>query len=245
MIAQPVNDAFQFKSFSVRHDRCAMKVGTDAILLGSWASAVDPANILDIGTGCGVIALMLAQRFPKAQVHAVELDEQAANQASENFRDSPWTDRLSIIASPVQAFSSDDKFDLITSNPPYFNDGLKPPDANRAAARHDDNLPTHELMEAVARLLNDSGHFSAIVPCERAEEFEAAATYQNLVCRRRCLVLPTPTAPPKRVMLEFRRTDSNHVCDVASEESTLVVELERHRYSQEYAALAKDFLLKL
>lgn len=129
---------FRFKQFTVRHDRCAMKIGTDAILLGAWAAAVEPERILDIGTGSGIIALMLAQRFPTANVTAVEIDLAACEQACGNFAAAPFYDRLTLTRSAVQDFRSKDQYDLVVCNPPWIQRSLKSPDAARTMARHSD-----------------------------------------------------------------------------------------------------------
>ncbi len=217
-----------------------MKVGTDAILLGSWATGPNPNRILDIGTGTGVIALMLAQRFPKAQVVAVEIDSLTCQQADDNFRNSPWADRLTVVNSAVQNLEPGQQFDLIVSNPPYFDGSLKPPDADRQTARHCDALSLEDLVKAADRLLSPRGRFAVILPVDRAEILRRLMLQSKMQCNRQCFVIPTPRKAPKRLLLEFARNAPETI-----EESELVVELHRHEYSIEFAALAKDFLLKL
>ena len=170
---------FRFKQFTVWHDRCAMKVGTDGVLLGAWAGQErlgetqvnHPRNILDIGTGSGLIALMLAQRFPQARITGIDCDKDAAMQAMENFTGSPWADRLRAVRTGLQDFCRDtataaERFDLIVSNPPFYDNTLTNPDSRRCAARHTGGLPHDELLLLSAGLLSDTGVFSLIVPSE-------------------------------------------------------------------------------
>lgn len=237
--------AFRFKQFAVQHDRCAMKIGTDAILLGAWAEADQPKRILDIGTGSGVIALMLAQRFPTATVTAVEIDEDASRQAAANFCDSPFGDRLTVIRAPVQNLPIDGQsprpFDLVVCNPPWFADSLKSPDSRRTLARHSDSLSLAELAAAAERLLGVGGRLGLVLPVEAADAFSELANGSGLCLVRRCLVRPTPQSSPKRHLLEFSNQKS--AAEVSVQE--LVVETSRHVYSDGYITLAKDFLLKM
>jgi len=232
--------AFQLKSFSVHQDRCALKVGTDAILLGSWASSPAPTTILDIGTGTGIIALMLAQRFPEASFDAVEIDGSSYEQAADNFRNSDWADRLTARFGSVQEFRPSHGYDLIVSNPPYFHGALKPAESSRRTARHTDALSSQDLIEAVDRLLTAEGQFNVVIPADQRHSFMEIAESRRLHCVRLCNVRPTPNHPPKRVLMEFARRPVD-----SPEESELAIELRRHVYSPEYAALAREFLLKL
>lgn len=218
-----------------------MKVGTDAILLGAWAAAVEPKRILDIGTGSGIIALMLAQRFPAAHVTALEIDSAACDQARGNFAAAPFCDRLTLTRSAVQDFRPNAQYDLIVCNPPWFQNSLKPTDAARTMARHNDSLSLEELGAAAHWLLSRGGALNVILPIEQAMTFTAIATEHELHCHRMCTVRPTPTLPPKRQLLEFsNRPPEQDVCD-----QEIVIEVTRHLYSDEYSQLAKEFLLKL
>lgn len=232
---------FRFKQFTVRHDQCAMKVGTDAILLGAWAAAVEPRRILDIGTGTGIIALMLAQRFPAASVTAVEINSQACEQACGNFAASPFYDRLTLTRCAVQDFCPQELYDLVVCNPPWFQKSFKPPDAARLMARHSDSLSLKELGAAASRLLSPHGVCTVILPIEQALSFTAIATENELYCHRVCEVRPTPTSAPKRQLLEFSHRPVEQ--DVCAQE--IVVEVTRHQYSDAYSQLAKEFLLKM
>ena len=228
---------FRFKQFAVEQEDVAMKVGTDGVLLGAWAACDGAEQILDIGTGTGVIALMLAQRNAKAEIHAVEIDETAAKRARSNFDLSPWAERLNVECCAVQDFQPTSKFDLIISNPPYFVDSLLPPDAKRSTARHTHDLSFEELDKAVGRLLADEGRFALILP---TAEFERYLAISHLHLVRRCDVHPTMGAAVKRVMAEFAKHEA---ADVKHE--TITIEQDkRGDYTEEYRALTKDFYLK-
>jgi len=166
---------FYFQQFKVNQSHCAMKISTDAVLLGALATSDQPANILDVGTGTGVIALMLAQRFCNAKVHAVEIDQEAAIQASENFSGSKFFKRISISNMRFQDFEPNHQFDLIASNPPYFPNHLKSQDAKRNRALHTDELSFSDLAEKVSALLSPSGHFWLILPPRQMVQFNVEA----------------------------------------------------------------------
>lgn len=222
-----------------------MKVGTDGVLLGAWAAASQPSRILDIGTGTGLIALMLAQRFPIAIVDAVEIDRSACQQAQENFHASPWRSRLNAIAGCIQEFSTDPnlagKYSLIVSNPPWFRDSFKSGEPARNTARHMDALSTEDLLEAVLRLLNDNGRFATILPSVEGLRLLTMAALAGLHCDRRCDVYPTAERPSKRLLLEFTR---RHSQDPVISERLVVKSAQRHNYTPEYRALTSEFYLR-
>lgn len=231
-------DVFRFKQFEVHQQRSAMKVGTDGVLIGAWASVGEGTHrILDIGTGTGLIALMLAQRSAEAQVVGVEIDAESVEQARENVACSPWNDRITIVGSSVQEFDADQKFDLIVSNPPYFVDSQKCPDEGRTTARHTDTLSFAELMQSASRLLSPDGRFAVIIPAEAAMSVIAAGAL-HLV--RRCDVRTKPSGQPKRVMLEF----SPRFEGAALRETLTIGDGTAGGYSPEYKALTRDFYLK-
>ena len=228
---------FTFKQFAVEQEDVAMKVGTDGVLLGAWADCDGANRILDIGTGTGVIALMLAQRNSQAAIHAVEIDETATRRARSNFDMSPWAERLTVENCAVQEFVPSEKFDLIISNPPYFVDSLQCPDAKRTTARHTQDLTFEELDNAVCRLLAESGRFALILP---TAEFDRYLTITRLHLVRRCDMHPTTGAAVKRVMAEFAKCA---VADIIHENIT-IEKATRGDYTEEYRALTKDFYLK-
>lgn len=229
---------FQFKQFSVTQANTAMKVGTDGVLLGAWCS-LSNKHILDIGTGTGLIALMLTQRTRTALIDGLEIDKIASQEAQENFSNSDWSDRLTIINTAAQDYQPTKKYELIVSNPPYFIDATKAPVNKRNTARHTDNLSFTELIEAVKRLLVEDGVFALILPVNEANLFIELANEQYLFLNRKCLVKPNPNKAPKRVLMEFSFTQT----PIIEEELTIETE-KRHEYTKEYISLTKDFYLK-
>ncbi|MBD9059318.1 MAG: methyltransferase domain-containing protein [Prevotella copri] len=194
---------FRFKQFEIEQDRCAMKVGTDGVLLGAWAQG--GCRILDIGSGTGLISLMMAQRFPEAEVVGIDMDADACGQARENVMTSPFRDRVEIVCCRLQDFGGAGVFDAIVSNPPFFVDSLKNPDSKRTMARHTDSLPFRDLFAGVKRLLSDEGVFSAIVPAEVVEQFVAESCILGFYLIRKCGVKTVERKQPKRFMLSFAK----------------------------------------
>ena len=228
---------FSFKQFAIRQERCAMKVGTDGVLLGAWApECIAGGRILDIGTGTGVMAIMAAQRNPSARIVGVEIDDMSALQARENAEASPWADRVEIVNADIRSYEAAAPFDLVISNPPYFVDSLKSPDSGRTTARHTVSLDFGELMSAVERLLAPDGRFAVIVPAEAASRVVASGC---LALRRRCDVRSKPSAGPIRTMMEF----AAGYCG-APEFSELTIGDGKGGYTAEYVALTRDFYLK-
>lgn len=232
------NPYFSFKQFTVYHDRCAMKVGTDGVLLGAWADVASARNILDIGTGSGLIALMMAQRS-NARIKAIDIDMNAVEQARGNVAASPWKDRIEVEWQDICHFTSDFLFDVIVSNPPYFINSLKCPDGQRNTARHTDNLDFENLIISVGRLLHPKGTFFVIIPTDGKELFLTAATRYGFYLSHQTLVHTKPGAEPKRVLLALKFSVEKCATD------DLNIELSRHVYSEEYIALTKDFYLKM
>ena len=233
------NPYFTFKQFTIRHDRCAMKVGTDGVLLGAWADISCSRNILDIGTGTGLIALMLAQRCPQARIQAIDIDTGAVNQAQENILASPWNDRVEACLQDIRTYRPKQLFDTIVSNPPYFVNSLKGPDGQRNTARHTDSLDMASLLESAASLLTPEGRFSIILPAEQTDALTTSAERVGLHPSRHTAVITRPGLVPKRTLMEFCRTKETFQTD------ELVIELERHVYSEEYIRLTRDFYLKM
>ncbi|MDH8700759.1 tRNA1Val (adenine37-N6)-methyltransferase [Dysgonomonadaceae bacterium PH5-43] len=231
------NPFFHFKKFTVYHNLCAMKVGTDAVLLGAWSNHTSARWILDVGTGSGVIALMLSQRFSDAKVDAIDIDEGAYQQACINFNNSPFKDRLKAFNESFLEFSPQYKYDLIVSNPPYFNNSLLSPNHSRTLARHTTELNLNTLIEKAKSLLNDKGILALVLPYSSLETTVDIANDNGLHLVRSLSVKPMENRPPKRVLLEF----SNSFGEQINKE--LVLELSRHNYSLEYKALTKDFML--
>lgn len=233
------NPFFSFKQFTVYHDRCAMKVGTDGVLLGAWTDLSSSRRILDIGTGTGLIALMTAQRCPEAEITAIDIDAEAVEQARENIASSPWKNRVGVRLQDVCTYTSDTGFDTIVSNPPYFIDSLKCPDSQRTTARHTDTLDAHRLLEKAAELLTSDGRFSLILPADQTDELLRIARAQGLYPSRLTQVITRPGLPPKRSLVEFQKTYRE------IRENELVIELDRHVYSEDYITLTREFYLKM
>lgn len=198
---EPLKGAFRFKRFTIRQQRSAMKVGTDGVLLGAWAG-VRPSDrrILDIGTGTGLIAVMLAQRTTEARITGVDIDD--VTEARENGDASPWGDRLQFVQQPIQQFRPAERYDLIVSNPPFYVDSLTCPDRGRTTARHTVHLAYGELLDAVVRLLAPGGRFAVVLPAPEGERFRRLAA-ANLRLQRLTTVRTTPRRPVKRVLMEF------------------------------------------
>lgn len=234
---------FQFKQFSLEQDRCAMKIGTDGVLLGAWTPLTNnPFSILDIGTGTGIIALMLAQRSYAEQIDALEIDDEAYEQATDNFENSPWSDRLFCFHAGLDEFveEPEDEYDLIVSNPPFYTDDYKSENEKRDLARFTDAMPFEDLIEAAALLLSENGVFAVIIPFKEEEKFLALAKEYDFFPLKITRVKGTPTTETKRSLLAFTRTElDNFPVD------ELIIETARHIYTTEYIELTKDFYLKM
>jgi len=235
------NQYFSFKQFTVYHHLCAMKVGIDGVLLGAWADTTQVGSVLDIGTGSGLIALMIAQRS-SAQVTAIDIDSDAVKQSTENFRNSPWTQRLSAQKISVQEYAdcSLQKFDLIVSNPPFFINSLKAPDAQRNTARHTDTLTHTDLIKYSEKLLSNTGKICLILPVNEGYDCVSYAQTQGLYCNKIISVYPKPGAEVKRLLIELGRDKLPIHTDGLTIETGA-----RHEYSAEFIQLAKDYYLKL
>lgn len=231
------NSWFQFQQFRVNQDRCAMKISTDAVLLGAIAKAENPKWILDIGTGTGVIALMLAQRFPHAKVTAIEIDSDAATQAAENFQESQFSDRLELIHNPLQEYSPVEKYDLIVSNPPFFPDHLKSPDSKRNKALHTDTLSFEDLIKKVSLLLSDLGAFWVILPPRQMKMLKDLAEKTGLFPNETILIKDSETKPVHREICKF----SFQIWGI--NEAELILKDEFSVYSSSYSAVLSGFLL--
>jgi len=235
------NNYFQFKQFMIIQERSAMKVGMDGVLLGAWADPSGAERILDIGTGTGLIALMMAQKNSLAQIDAIEIDPESFPEAIRNVQQSKWAGRIQIELSSFQEFAeqTDWKYDLIVSNPPFFTNGVKAPVENRAQARHSDSLPLEVLILGAANLLAENGRIVLVLPIESLPEISSLANLYKISISRLCRVKPNPIKPEFRILIEL----TNSEC--AIQESELMIEFEKHHdYTPEYKELTKDFYLK-
>lgn len=234
------DSTFRFRQFTIHQDKCAMKVGTDAVLLGSWVDPQFAEHILDIGTGSGLIALMLAQKSV-AEIDAVDMDEGAYIQAKENIRISPWYNRINIFHQSFQEFSqaSEKKYDLIVTNPPYFHHASKPPQESRMNARHDDQLSFEELITGVKKLLTDEGKFCVILPSKEGMEFMDMAQSKGLFCHNMMRVKTKADKNEKRLMMEFGfRFGSLN-------DSEIIIQEEDGSYTSEYIEFTKEYFIGL
>lgn len=206
---------FQFKQFAVADELCAMKVGTDGVLLGAWADVEGDSRILDLGTGSGLIALMLAQRNAVAEIVALDIDEGATIQARHNFALSPWSSRLGVVNANILDYRPQQKFSHIVTNPPYFVDSLHSPNAARSAARHASSLPFSDIVVAAERLLEPRGRLSVILPSNVASMFRREA-FEHLWLTRQVDIITKPGELPRRTMMEFCLTQEPRMprCDV-------------------------------
>jgi tRNA1Val (adenine37-N6)-methyltransferase len=234
---------FSFKQFSIQQDKTAMKVGTDGVLLGAWTPIPDFCfSILDIGTGTGLIALMLAQRSSAEQIDALEIDENAYEQATDNFENSPWNDRLFCFHAGLDEFMEEpeDEYDLIVSNPPFYTEDFTSGDESRNTARFANAMPFEDLAEAAALLLSENGIFSVILPYMEEEKFLALARENELYPMKITRMKGTPPTETKRSLIAFSRTE---IKEFPVDE--LAIETARHQYTPEYIALTREFYLKM
>lgn len=231
------NPFFKFRQFTVFHDKCAMKVGTDGSMLGAWTDTSNAQFALDIGTGSGVLALMIAQKNEKLLVDAIDIDNGAIEQAEINIQNSPFANRINCIQTSIQDYHPDKKYDLIISNPPYFVETLKSPNQQRAIARHADSLPAQELIQHASFLLNKNGRLSLIYPYSYKSELQSLAEQFGFYISRITNVFPTPESEPKRILIELSKKEAITV------ENDLIIETERYVYSDDFKTLVKDFYI--
>ena len=225
---------FRFKEFSVIQDRSAMKVGTDAMLLGSFIESNQKGNCLEIGTGTGVISLMIAQRSPEIKITALDIDFESIEEAIQNFTNSPWKDRIEGVLGDFLDFSTTEKFDLIVSNPPYFENGLLNESKRKASTRHEASLPLIHLFEKSMNLLTEKGVFVLIIPAQSAQKWIDNTLKISLFCFKEITIFGKPNLP-KRSILFF----SKEYLELIKEE--LIIRNSDNTYTEEYKKLTIDF----
>ena len=236
---------FRFRQFNIEDSQSTQRVGTDSMLLGAWAEPENAATILDIGTGCGVLALMMAQKTG-ATIHAIDPDLLSILEARDNFTSSPWPDRLFAIQGHVQTFTDtpDNGYDYILTNPPFFVNSLKSPSARRNAARHDQNLTHDDLVQSVCRLLSVNGLFALILPGDITEGFINLCRQNRLELRRRTEVFSKPGSSAIRTMMEFSKYDDfdpGLKPGATPVVSGLTIRTQSGSFSAEYLAITGDF----
>ena len=231
---------FRFKQFAVLNDRTAMKVGTDGVLLGAWCPVDGVRHVLDVGTGCGVIALMVAQRNATAVIDAIDIDHDAIGEATLNFNNSPWSKRLTATACDFNKLNvTAQRYDLIVSNPPYFTNGVLPSSDSRIEARHSRSLTYHQLIEGAARLLSDDGSLAIITPTDAEGDIIEAATFAALPVCRLTRVIPVEGATPKRTLWLLSRQD------IPYHEDILTIARRDGTFTDEYITLTSTFYLRM
>lgn len=233
------NNYFNFKQFSINQERSAFKVGTDGVLLGASADLSQVKTILEIGCGTGLISLMLAQRC-NAIITAIEPDFESFAEACENIGNSKWAERISILNTDIQSLDRGlQSFDLIVTNPPYFNDSLKNPDPRRSSARHNDSLTSEAILNSVTRFLKEDGHLHLIMPYVEGNVFIAEAAKYGLYCNKILKIKPLPTSDIRRLILTFSK-----VRTIVTEKFLTIEQGPRHEFTEEYINITKDFYLK-
>lgn len=233
---------FKFKQFTINQDRCAMKIGTDGVLLGAWTSIEhNPFSVLDVGAGTGILSLMIAQRSNAQNIEAIEIDDDAFEQCSENFEASPWNDRLFCYHASLLEFVEEveDRFDLIICNPPFYSEDYKTNNEARDLARFNDAMPFEHLVFAAMQLLSENGLFSIVIPFKEKENFIDLASRVGLHPKRILHVRGNSSSAVKRSLLEFSFYEATPVT------SELIIETARHQYTEDYINLTKNFYLKM
>ena len=234
---------FKFKQFSVEDKKSAMKIGTDAVILGAWCPIENnPNSILDIGAGTGILSLMLAQRSNAEQIDAIEIDENAYEECVENFENSPWIDRLFCYHAGLEEFveEPEDEYDLIVCNPPFYSEDYKTNNESRDLARFQDAMPFEELVEAADLLLSENGIFAVIIPFKEEENFINLCAEVELFPIKVTRVKGSEKTPIVRSLLAFKRFELSVLTT-----NELVIEINRHEYTDDYINLTKDFYLKM
>jgi tRNA1Val (adenine37-N6)-methyltransferase len=237
MASQP----FRFKKFSIEQEGAAHRVGTDGVLLGAWTDVEDCTCVLDIGTGTGVVALMLAQRAEKARIYGVEMHLASADLARRNFAASPWPDRLTLWKGSAQDFAAQtpERFDLIVSNPPFFTGAMAPPEADRRLVRHSVSLPPETLLAIATQLLLPSGRLNLILPVTEGRRFSEAAVLKGLYCTLETVVYARPNKMPERLLLRLEKNP----CLFTRREMSIYAYAKGNEYSAAYKTLVQDFYL--
>jgi tRNA1Val (adenine37-N6)-methyltransferase len=234
------NSTFRFKQFTIDHSKASMKVGTDGVLLGAWANIEGAKYILDIGTGSGVIALMLAQRTPDdVKIVGVDIEASDVEQARENVSNSPWKEKVEVFCSPIQSWTSTYKFDLIVSNPPFFINSFEPPDKKRVQSRHTSTLSHTDLLSSSVLLLKPSGRLVVILPTVEGIEFMKAGASLGLSCSRLYSFRPRKNKPVERWLIELTLGDAELL------KGEIIMYEEGIELTDGYKMLTRDFYFKI
>ena len=230
---------FRFKQFSLLNDRTAMKVGTDGVLLGAWCDVAGAKRVLDVGTGCGLIALMVAQRNADAAIMAIDIDPDAVEEAKVNIANSPWSDRVEALVADLNDYAAQEPFDLIVSNPPFFTESVMAPSRTRNIARHSVTLTMEQLIGKSKSMLADDGTLAIISPVEQELYIRTCVVKTAMSIKRLSSVLPVEGASPKRLMWELAKHPA------ATVEEQITIKLADSSYSEQYINLTRDFYLRM
>lgn len=233
-------NSFHFKQFSINHDLCAMKVGTDSVLLGAWADCGKARHILDVGTGSGILAIMAAQRNPCARITGLEIDPQAVEQAVQNAATSPWSERIHILHGDIRTWQTEEQFDCILCNPPFYTNGMQSPAALRNQARQTACLSFEDLIRACAKRLTEQGMFHVILPAESCDSFTQLCWENNLHLKTKVWVHTKENKAAKRVLLTYSRERCNFPIG-----EKLIMKTPDNEATEEYRKLTGDFYLKI
>lgn len=230
---------FRFKQFSVKNDLTAMKVGTDGVLLGAWCPVDGARHVLDVGTGCGVIALMIAQRIADALIDAIDIDHDAIEEATLNFSNSPWAERLTAIQGDFNGMDAGGRYDLIVSNPPFFTNGVLPTGDARTTARHTGALTYRQLIDGAVRMMTADGDLALISPTDAEGDIIEAAAFASLPVRQMVRVIPVEGAAPKRTLWLLSHRD------IPYREESITIAHADGTFTREYIDLTGAFYLKM
>ena len=240
------NPFFYFKQFAIRQDKSVMKVGTDSVLLGAWVDIClsPPCKVLDVGTGTGIIALMIAQRNSRAIIDAIDIDVDACNLSFENAGKSPFKERIQVFRQSFFDYTAEKKYGLIVSNPPFFKNSLKSPNEKRSVARHNDSLPLKPLVEHAISLLSENGRIALILPVSLSDELDFIVATHRLFVLRRTDVVTVEGGLAKRFLVEItannpQKQDQNFKII----KDTLILETTDHQWTEQYKTLTRDFYL--
>ena len=227
---------FEFKKFKIHQNNAAMKIGTDGILLGAWADLSDKKKGIDIGSGTGIISIMLCQRNEILEIDSIEVSEKAVLDAKKNIKNCKWNERINLIHKDLKLFSTENKYDLIISNPPYFQKSLKPKDLDRLKARHEVSLNYKDVLNFSEKHLLKNGTINLILPIDQKQEVTEYAEKFGLYVSKECIVFPKPNKNPHRLLIELSKIKKTF------ESQSLTIENDgRHNYTNNYKKLTREF----
>jgi tRNA1Val (adenine37-N6)-methyltransferase len=236
-VSKRIYKPFNFKKFSIHQNNAAMKIGTDGILIGAWVNISKKFKALDIGSGTGIISIMLCQRNLNLDLDSIELSPSAIMDAKINIENCDWSDRIKLFHQDLKDFHPDSNYDLIVSNPPYFKGSLQPSNSERSKARHQNDLKLEDILKFSKQNLTKDGSLNIILPFEQKKEAKEFAKKYSLNSIRECAVFPKPDKAPHRILIEFSRSENKQMI----KESLVIEKAGRHNYSEDYKKLTREF----